>query len=113
MPWHAALHHSFHSPASLRKSIFEDVLLGSMPRSLPAPTPVKSAWQWDVAGCDSDGYADAAEVGVKGEGRRKTEEEVVVQFLLVDSVKCRERKVNRRGSFMMLQVVVSLSHDVA
>ena len=89
VPWHAALHHSFHSPASLRKSIFEDVLLGSMPRSLPAPTPVKSAWQWDVAGCDSDGYADAAEVGVKGEGRRKTEEEVVVQFLLVDSVKCR------------------------
>ena len=88
MPWHAA--HSFRSPASLRKSIFEDVLLGSMPRSLPAPTPVKSAWQWDVAGgCDSGGYADAAEVRVKGEGRRKTEEEVVVQFLLVDSVKCR------------------------
>ena len=63
----------FHSAASLRKSIFEDVLLGSMPRSLPAPAPVKSAWQWDVGGCDSDGYADTAEVGVKGRegGRRK------------------------------------------
>eukprot|EP00434_Breviolum_minutum_P031511 symbB.v1.2.027865.t1/scaffold2894.1/size68075/2 len=52
----------FAVPDAKMKSIFEDVLLGSMPRSLPAPTPVKSAWQWDVAGCDSDGYADAAEV---------------------------------------------------